>query len=76
MALDLNKTELRELVRDLIEKELNSSTFKKTVKDSVSSVIKDNKILDEKEIRNVVRQMLVNFQKLLYQRQDSWKNSI
>lgn len=76
MALDLTKTELRELIRDLIQKELNSASSKKAVKDSVSDVIKDEKILGEKEIRNLVRQMLVNMQKLLWQRQDSWKNSI
>ena len=76
MALNLNKNELRDLIRDLIEKELNSPSFKKTIKNSISDEIKENKVLTEKEIKDLVRQMLVNFQKLLYQRQDSWKNSI
>ena len=76
MALNLNKTELRELVRDLIQKELSSTSFKKTLKDTVSDEIDDAKIMNEKEIRDMVRQMLVNMYKLLWQRQDSWKRNI
>jgi hypothetical protein len=72
MALDLNKTELRELIRDLIQKELGSNAFDKAVK----SVISDEKIMNEKEIRDMVRQMLVNMHKLMWQRQDSWKRNI
>ena len=76
MALDITKTELRELISDLIKKELKSSSFKKDVKDSVSEFVKDEKILNEKEIRDMVREMLVNLYKLMYQRQDSWKRNI
>ena len=76
MAIDLNKTELRELVRDLIQKELGSNDFKKSTKDIITKEIKDKNILDEKEIRNLIRQTLVNFYKLMYQRQSFWSNGI
>ena len=49
---------------------------KKTLKDTVSDEIDDAKIMNEKEIRDMVRQMLVNMYKLLWQRQDSWKRNI
>ena len=76
MALDLTKTELRDLVRDLIQKEMKSTSFTKDIKDSVSDVLKDESVLNEKEIRDLVRQMLVNMYKLMWQRQDSWKRNI
>lgn len=76
MALDLNKTELRELIRDLIQKELKSTAFKKTVEDVVSDEVKDGKVMTEKEVRDTVRQMLVSFYKLMYQRQSFWSNAL
>ena len=72
MALDLNKTELRELVRELIQKELKSDLFKKSVKD----IVDDSKFMTEKETRDMVRQILVNFYKLMYQRRSFWETGI
>ena len=72
MALDLNKTELRELVRELIQKELKSDSFKKSVKD----IVDDSKFMTEKETRDMVRQILVNFYKLMYQRRSFWSNGL
>lgn len=76
MSLDLNKTELRELVRDLVQKEIKSTSFTKDMKNNVSTVLKDESFINEKEIRDLVRQMLVNMHKLMWQRQDSWKRNI
>lgn len=74
--INLNKNELRDLIRDIVKKELSSTSFKKDIKDNMSDFVKDNDIIDEKEIKDLVRQMLVNTYKLFWQRQDSWKRNI
>jgi len=43
LALNLTKTELKELIKDVIKKEMTSA-----------------KVVDDKEVRKIVREMLVN----------------
>jgi len=74
--MNLNKTELENLVKDLVKKELNSQSSKKTFKDSIKDEIKNSDILDEEGVRKLVREMLVNMHKTLWQRQNSWKNAV
>jgi hypothetical protein len=76
LALNLTKAELEDLIKKTVNKELESQSSKKLFKGIVEDIIKDSDLLNEKEIRSLVRDMLVNMYKQLWQRQGSWKNAI
>lgn len=59
LALNLTKTELKELIRDVVQKEMASS-----------------KVVDDKEVRKIVKEMLVNWYKFFWERRNTWTNQI
>jgi hypothetical protein len=59
LALNLTKTELKELIRDVVQKEMASS-----------------KVVDDKEVRKIMKEMLVNWYKFFWERRNTWTNQI
>jgi len=59
LALNLTKTELKELIKDVIKKEMTSA-----------------KVVDDKEVRKIVREMLVNWYRFFWERRNTWTNQI
>lgn len=59
LALNLTKTELKELIKDVVQKEMTSS-----------------KVVDDKEVRKIVREMLVNWYRFFWERRSTWTNQI
>lgn len=56
---NLTKTEIKELIKDMISKEMSSSKF-----------------TDDKEVRKIVREMLVNWYRFFWERRSAWTNQI
>jgi hypothetical protein len=56
---NLTKTEIKELIKDIISKEMSSSKF-----------------TDDKEVRKIVREMLVNWYRFFWERRSTWTNQI
>jgi hypothetical protein len=59
LALNLTKTELKELIKDVVSKEMTSA-----------------KVVDDKEVRKIVREMLVNWYRFFWERRNTWTNQI
>lgn len=59
MALNITKTELKELIKDVVQKEMTS-----------------NKFIGEKEVRKIVKEILVNWYKFFWERRNTWTNQI
>jgi len=59
LALNLTKTELKELIKDIVQKEIASS-----------------KVVDDKEVRKIVKEILVNWYKFFWERRSTWTNQI
>jgi isopropylmalate/homocitrate/citramalate synthase len=59
LALNLTKTELKELIRDVVQKEMTSSN-----------------VVDDKEVRKIVKEMLVNWYRFFWERRSTWTNQI
>lgn len=59
MALNITKTELKELIKDVVQKEMAS-----------------NKFIGEKEVRKIVKEILVNWYKFFWERRNTWTNQI
>jgi hypothetical protein len=59
MALDITKKELKDLIKDTIQKEMAS-----------------NKFVEEKEVRKIVKEILVNWYKFFWERRNTWTNQI
>lgn len=56
---NLTKTEIKELIKDMVSKEMSSSKF-----------------TDDKEVRKIVREMLVNWYRFFWERRSTWTNQI